>query len=167
MSDALSVADLREIFDADLERGSIAWKRVSKYHGEKVGTEAGTPVPNQSGKVYWVIAINRRRYKRSRIIFALANGRWPTGQVDHVNGISTDDRIGNLREATVTQNAWNHKRRARRINLPMGVRSLASGRYQARIACNKVMHHLGSFATVAEAANVYQQARKEYFGEFA
>lgn len=168
MMEPPTVERLRELFDYDCERGSLVWKVISKYHREKLGTEAGTPVPNQSGKIYITVAIDGRRFKRSRIIFALANGRWPQDTIDHINGISTDDRLCNLREATITENAWNHKFRARRIDLPMGVRLVvSSGRYQARIACNKRMHHLGCYATPEEASAVYQNARKEYFGAFA
>lgn len=42
-----------------------------------------------------------------------------------------------------------------------------SGRYQARIAYNKKMIHLGSFDTPEQASAIYQQKRKEYFGEYA
>ena len=65
------------------------------------------------------------------------------------------------------QNAWNHKKRARKINLPMGVRNMASGKFQARIACNNKMMHLGTFDTPEQASSAYQQKRLEYFGEYA
>jgi hypothetical protein len=163
----LSVSELADIFDADLNIGVLVWKCISKYHREKRGAVAGIAAPNRNGKCYWVIKIAGRKYKRSRIIFAMANGRWPKHQVDHINGNSLDDRACNLREATQTQNSWNHHKRSRRIQLPMGVRALKSGKYQARIACNKVMHHLGSYITPDEAALVYQNARRRFFGEFA
>lgn len=163
----IAVEDLRYLFDADIINGRLAWAHVSKYHAEKNGTEAGTPVWDATGKTYWVVSIAKHPYRRSHIIFAIAHGRWPHNQIDHINGISTDDRISNLREATVTQNAWNHKHRTRRIKLPMGVRNLKSGKYEARITCNKTTHYLGSFTTPEEASAVYQAARKEFFGEFA
>lgn len=154
--------------DVDLDTGIAVWIDATKYHRNLVGKLAGQPVPNHIGKIYWVIRINRRAYKRSQIILFLKTGIWPTEMVDHRNGNSLDDRAENLRHATGTQNAWNHQKRRKRSPLPMGVRALpGSGRYQARIACHKKMHHLGAFDTVDEAHQAYLVKRKELFGEFA
>lgn len=147
--------------------GSLTWLRVSKYHAEKVGSEAGSPIPNHSGKVYWAVQINGRKVKRSQIVFCLTRGHWPTQQVDHINGNSLDDRPDNLREATATQNAWNHKTRAKASPLPMGVRKAASGRFVARITVNKRAFTIGTFDTPELAAISYQAARRVNFGEFA
>lgn len=163
----IEAAELTNLFDVDFHAGTLTWKNVSKYHKEKNGCPAGTPRKNRNDKVYWVITIRKHAYKRSRIIFAMAHGRWPKDNIDHINGNSTDDRLVNIREATATQNAWNHKTRSKRLPLPMGVRVVGSGRYQARISCNKQMHHLGTYATPEEASIVYRQHRKEKFGAFA
>lgn len=104
---------------------------------------------------------------RAANVYQQSNGKKQEGQIDHINGNSLDDRAINLRDVTPTQNAWNHKGRARTIALPMGVRHVASGRFQARIAVNKKMIHLGAYDTPEQAALVYQQKRKEYFGEYA
>lgn len=155
------------MFSINAETGSVVWVDPPKYHPRMRGKEAGTLKPNHSGKLYCVIRIGRQPVKRGHLIFFSVFGRWPKPCLDHVNGDSTDDRIGNLREATVTQNAWNHKRRAKRSKLPMGVRSVKSGRYQARLAVNKKMLHLGTFATPEEAHAVYRQKRSEMYGQFA
>lgn len=42
-----------------------------------------------------------------RLIWAYFHCRLPTLQIDHINGIKTDNRIVNLREATGTQNLLN------------------------------------------------------------
>ena len=150
----------------DVVTGRVYWRNPSKYHAEKLGIEAGTVWAGTRSTPYWVVRLDGKAYKRSRIVFCMMHGRWPEPCVDHINGDSLDDRPANLREATLTENAWNHKRRAKRSLLPMGVRALGS-RYQARIACNKMMHCLGVFDTPEAAADAYQRARKEYFREFA
>ena len=86
--------------------------------------------------------------------------------IDHINGNSLDDRAINLREATITQNAWNHKGRSKSSGLPMGIRKLGE-KYQARIAVNKKTIYLGMHATAEAALSVYLQARRTHFGEFA
>lgn len=164
----LTVERVLTALDFDRDAGRFYWRSPSKFHREKIGMEAGTLQPNHCGKQYWVIRLDGKAIKRSRLVFFVINGRWPEPCIDHINGDSLDDRPCNLREATVAQNAMNHKRRARRIPLPMGVRLVpGSGRFQARISHNKRQHHLGCYDTPEEAATVYAAKRKEMFGDFA
>lgn len=142
------------LFRINPKTGRIYWLDVSKFHSRLNGSEAGCPRPSRSGKAYWIVKVGGKPYRRSHIIFAITRDRWPSQQIDHINGDSLDDRPGNLREATQTQNAWNHKRRAKRSTLPMGVRALG-GRFQARIAVNRQTLYLGVFDTP-------QQAKQEF-----
>jgi hypothetical protein len=48
-----------------------------------------------------------------------------------------------------------------------GVTLLYSGRYQARIRHEGKNHGLGTFDTAEEAAHAYDDAAKEWHGEFA
>jgi hypothetical protein len=163
----INVEQLRDVLHFDLQAGRVYWKSPSKFHPDLIGAEAGCEQSTLRGKSYWVIKIHGKKLKRSRMIFLIAHGRYPHPCVDHINGNSLDDRLLNLREATITENAWNHRFRARRIELPMGVRALASGRYQARISLNKKQIHLGSFETPDQARSVYLAKRKELYREFA
>lgn len=151
----------------DVEAGSVTWIAPSKYHANLVGKEAGSARESRNGKLYWIIKIDGCALSRAHIVFLFANGYACPDHVDHINGNSLDDRAVNLRSATKTQNAWNHKTRAKKADLPMGVRQAQSGRFVARIACNKKKIHLGTFDTTEQAERVYQQKRKELFGEFA
>lgn len=148
--------------------GTAVWIDATKHHAPLNGANAGTPRANHSGKRYWYIKIDNKAYKRSHLMFLVTHGRWPQHQIDHIDGNSLNDKASNLREATATQNAWNHKRRAKKSSLPMGVRLMPqSGRFQARIACEKKVMHLGTYATPDEAHKVYLEKRKELFGDFA
>lgn len=158
---------LRARLTVDITTGRAYWIRPPANHRRLRGTEAGSMRPNHSGKLYCYIKVDRVAIKRSHIVFLFAAGRWPSNQIDHRNGDSTDDRIANLREATPMQNAWNHKRRSKKERTPMGVRRLPSGRYQARIAVNHTKHTFGPFDTEHEASAVYQQKRKEFFGDYS
>lgn len=154
--------------DVDLETGICRWIDATKHHRNLIGCIAGGARPNINGKFYWVIKLNGLPYKRAQIVPAIASGVWPTEMVDHINGDSLDDRSKNLRHANATQNAWNHKKRAKRSALPMGVRFMSgSNGFQARISCNKEMHHLGVHKTPELAHAAYLNKRIELFGEFA
>lgn len=159
---------LARLFFIDFENGRLFWREPTKYHPRLVGIEAGCTSKQHNGKQYWVVKIDGRAFKRGRLMFIALHGRMPTPCVDHINGDSLNDRPENLREASITENSWNHKARARRIKLPMGVRiSASSGRFQARISYNKKQLHLGAFDTPEEASAVYQAKRREMYREFA
>lgn len=147
--------------------GKFFWIKPPAAHSDLLGEEAGSTAQCRRGKSYVVIQINGRKYRRSHLAFLYLEGHLPRDCVDHINGNSLDDRWQNLRAATVTQNAWNHKHRTKKSDLPMGVRSTASGRFAARIGVKNVQISLGTFDTPSAAEAAYQNARKKYYGEFA
>lgn len=161
----LSQEQISNLFTIDFAAGKVFWKNVAKEHARLNGQEAGAP--RVSTKPYWVIKVQKRAYRRAQIILAAATGVWPAECVDHISGDSLDDRPENLRHATVSQNAMNHKSRAKKAPEPMGVRLTASGKYQARIALNKRQLVIGVFESAGAASAAYQAARKEMFREFA
>lgn len=162
------MTELHEIFRLDSETGRIYWIKPTKYHPRMAGKEAGSMQKRKNGKTYCAISLNGKKMKRGRIVFYMTHGFWPSPCIDHINGDSTDDRPINLRQATIEQNAWNHKSRAKQSSLPMGVRLIkSSGNYEARIIFKKKAYHLGAFKTPDEASLVYLAKRKELFGEFA
>lgn len=153
-------------FRLDETSGRLYWREVSKYHNEKRGQEAGSAAPHHTGKRYWVVSLMGKKYKRSKLVYLLTHGVW-LDLIDHINGDSLDDRPCNLRPATALQNSQNRKVGKPMRDLPMGVRSLKSGRFGARITLDKKQLHLGSYVTVQDAEKAYIAKRKELFHEFA
>ena len=163
-----TLAWMERSFHVHPERGVLIWKAPPKNHPRMLGREAGSARPGGSGKEYVYVKKDRHALRRGWLIYLWVHHRWPENCLDHIDGNSSNDAIANIREATVTQNAWNHKRRARRINLPMGVRLIRdSGRYEARISHNKVAITIGAFDTPEAAHNAYLVKRKELYREFA
>lgn len=76
--------------------------------------------------------------------------------IDHKNHIGTDNRIENLRPATVPQNAWNNKNNSIWAGYSY---NKDSGRYRASIKVEGKRIHLGYFDTEKEASEAYQKAR--------
>ena len=163
-----SIDYLARRISVDIHQGIVRWIDATKYHSRLNGRCAGSKrLGTSNGKYYWHVKIDGIPLKRSHIVFLFANGRWPSDQIDHINGNSLDDRIENIREVTHTQNAWNHKGRTKSSGLPMGVRQMPSGKYQARITCNKKVYQIGSFCSLEQAVSAYQTKRKEMFGDYA
>ena len=151
----------------NIETGKLFWIQPPKRHPDLVGKEAGCLQRGNANKNYWVVQIDGKKYKRGHLVYFLTHGEWAKPCLDHINGDSLDDRPENLRKATVMQNAWNHKSRKRRIDLPMGVRVNCSGKFSARISHQGKQIHLGVFDTPQDASNIYQLKRKELYGQFA
>lgn len=155
--------DLESFFVVDLAKGRLFWRDTPCHR--RSGREAGNRIPTH-GKYYWTVKIKGQSFRRSRILFCMAHGRWPYPTVDHINGNSLDDRIGNLREATYAENARNRDSIPKRSGLPFGVRRTYK-RYGARIRVGGRSVFIGAFATPEEARDAYVNKRAELYGAFA
>lgn len=160
--------DFHSVFALDADTGILRWKSPPKNHAEKLGAVAGYTGPAAPGnKHYWAVRAFGKTFKRSRVVFYMLHGRWPTPAVDHINGDSLDDRPNNLRECTLSQNGANSRRKPRKYDLPRGVYLTKQGRYMARLTVDGRSASLGCFDTPGAALDAYALARKEAFGEFA
>lgn len=163
------IPNFASAFTVDYGTGKLYWLNPPKNHAQRRGNEAGA-ILNARGKNkrYWQVRVFGATFKRSRVIFAMAHGRWPEPCVDHIDGDSLNDSIANLREASNSQNNANAKDRKRANGLPRGVVQTKQGRFLARLQAGSHRgRSLGTFDTPEEAQAVYMQAKKETFGEFA
>jgi len=79
----------------------------------------------------------------------------PDGDIDHIDGDRSNNKLSNLRIVTRAENMQN-QRKAKgnsRIGL-LGV-SANKGRWMARIKRNGVMRHIGTFDTPQQAHAAY------------
>jgi len=86
--------------------------------------------------------------------------------IDHINGNGLDNRKSNLRICSHVDNCRNRKMSKRNKSGYRGVHKSGNS-WISQIGIDGKRVYLGSFATVEEAANAYDNAAKENYGEFA
>ena len=139
----------------------IFTRRVDRSKRWKAGEIAG----HENNRGYWLIKINRIRYRAHRLSWLYMTGSFPDGGLDHINGIKTDNRFINLRLATDSQNQYNSKLSRKKIIRIKGVSKNGNG-YLARATIDRKYHYLGFYKTAKEAGKAYQKFVKEHHGEF-
>lgn len=140
--------------------GILTWKRTSKNQMRVAGTECGRADKNG----YRFLNIGNKGFMGHRIAWAIYYGEWPPFQIDHINGVRDDNRIENLRLATVSQNIANTRVKA--SSGLKGVTKTRNGTWQAQIKVNGVNRYLGTHKDKSVAAEIYAKAALEAFGEF-
>jgi hypothetical protein len=152
----LTAKRCREVFYYDGHRGVLILRiRTS------VSTPAGTVVGNGHDRGYLRTRLDGVTYRVHRLVWLWVYGEWPTGEIDHINGIRNDNRITNLRSVTRNVNNQNLKK-AQRNNRSSGLLGAykKKNRWQAQIMINGVGTTLGTFDTPEEAHAAYLQAKR-------
>lgn len=111
-------------------------------------------------KHYAVASINKRAVYMHQIIMGALG-------VDHKNGDGLDNRHVNLRIATVSQNGANSGPRGGTSPFKGVLWHKNAEKWQAYIQVNYLRRHLGYFDDEMEAAQAYDAAAREAWGEFA
>lgn len=144
--------------------GIFTWKysanNPATWNGKWAGRTAGT-VSATTG--YVNINIEKNMVRAHRIAWLLFYGKEPDGQIDHINGVRTDNRICNLRCVSNKENGKNQKLRSTNSSGIMGVGPhRETGKYRSRIYFNNKEIHLGLFDCFFEACCARKSAENKY-----
>lgn len=143
----------------------LVWAKAPR-RGVSVGSQVGTVTTNG----YVRVTLSGVSHGVHRLVWELHNGAIPEGyEVDHINGLRSDNRIENLRLATRSQNSMNHK--MHRHN-KLGVKGLSTRlrgnclEFVGRLRVDGKTHTKSSTQKSVVCAWL-QQMRPELHGQFA
>ncbi len=165
----------RILLDYDALTGILIWRarpiiigarqaNNASWNARFAGTQSGRIASDGSIQTN----IGGRRYANHRLAWAHYYGEWPPDMIDHINRCRTDNRIANLRMATVHENNRNLPLQKRNTSGVKGVSwSNMRQKWVATIGVNKRLINLGRFVSKTDAIAVRQAAARHYFGEFA
>lgn len=116
---------------------------------------------------YVKLGFKGKYYLAHRIIFMMFHGYIPK-QIDHIDGNPANNLIGNLREASNTENSQNSKKRLKNTSGFKNVHWRKDrSKWRVDIVINGKYTHFGSFDDIELADLVAQEARDKYHGKFA
>jgi hypothetical protein len=154
--DVVTQQELRETLSYDEISGEFRWN-VSVGRRVRVGDVAGY----LSSRGYLRIQIKGKLYLAHRLAWIYVHGSFPEGQIDHISGDCSDNRICNLRAVSCRENQCNQKLH-REGRLPGCSYDKRAKKWQARICINGKKVHLGLFHTEQEAHEAYIKAKEIY-----
>ena len=159
----ISQSDLKKMLWYDPETGAFRWRHESRNGAIKPWDVAGT----MEKQGYIKIQYAQKGYLAHRLAWLYVYGYTPELTVDHINGIRDDNRICNLRLATVKQNSENRKLNKNNSTGHCGVYySSKDKKYVARIMHNKKQIEVGYFDSLEKAAKAVQEKRKELHSHY-
>lgn len=101
------------------------------------------------------------------LVFYAENGRMPRGDIDHIDRDRLNNRIGNLREATRSQNAINA---SAKVTNKVGIRGVTyddrKRLYRAIVTKDGKAYSCGRHKTKEAAAAAYSAKARELYGDF-
>ena len=161
-----SQEELKQLLIYDEETGQFYWRRVGRRSAWWEGHRAGTT--NKFG--YVLIGVYGVQYFAHHLAWLYVKGEWATGELDHIDTNPSNNRMGNLRPATSSQQKRN---KGVQSNNRSGLKGAfwhgchKGKKWRSQIKVGPRLIFLGYFETAESAHEAYCAAAKEHFGEFA
>ena len=106
----------------------------------------------------------RHQYMMHRLVWELEYGKPVPSSIDHINGNRLDNRVENLRAATLSLQALNNKGSSSKASgLPVGVYHTPKSKKNPYLSTTRYKgkdYHLGSFPTPEQASQAYLKNRQ-------
>lgn len=174
MNYELTFEYLDECLDYNQVTGVILWKNRPQNHfltKRAFGLWNTRFAGKRAGNIhlgYLRVRILGGSILAHRIAWFFLHGHWPSKQIDHINGIKSDNRPENLREASSVENQQNAKLRKDSSSGIKGVTFCKITRkWTVNLRINGKPSCLGRFASKDLARKTIEEARMMHHGAFA
>lgn len=141
------------LFAYEPDTGRLLW-RVARSPRVKVGDEAGCGATKNGHRTVW---FNGRSEMVARVAWLIQTGSWPTLEVIHLDGDSSNNKWLNLEEVTRADLARHINRKGSSKAGHKGVYKVNS-KWSASYTNKGRRHYLGVYDTPEEASRVRQEA---------
>lgn len=172
---------LLELLRYDPETGELFWRPRRPCHFAETSRSASgscaqwnarhadkPALTANNGHGYRRGPIFGKYYLAHRVCWALHFGEWPSFMLDHIDNNRQNNRISNLRPATLRENCRNSSASKRGTSKYLGVSwNRSKKRWDSTITVDRECIRLGRYQTEIEAAEAYDRAARKYFGDFA
>ena len=152
---------VRDVFD--YQDGKLLWK---------VRLNSRTNIGDEAGRItifgYRKVGLKGKSYTIHSLVWLWCTGVWSKLTLDHINGNRTDNRLENLREATVQENSFNANMQLNNTSGFKGVLKMDTVKpsYRAQATLNGKSINLGTYSTAELASEAYQTFAKANHGKF-
>jgi len=151
--------ELKQVMSYDPSSGVFTWT-APKSPRLKPGAIAGHQEPTG----YIGMVIDYRHYRGHRLAWLYVYGSMPCGEIDHIDGDKSNNRIANLRVVTSKQNKENTRLVAANTSGHRGVYwDKSRNKWMARVQHHRKWVFLGRFDSLVEAGNAAKEARCSLF----
>ena len=158
----LTQSQLKEILRYDENTGKFT---VIKVYSKRMKIDSSAGTISKTGHI--AITIGYVRYLAHRLAWLYMIGEWPKYDIDHINGISGDNKWSNLRLAKPSDNLCN---RGAQRNNTSGYKNVSwcklMNKWVVRIAKNRIDKVIGYFDNIEEANIAAIAFRKKIHGNF-
>lgn len=157
----ITAAQVRAVLDYDPETGVLRWRKGRG--GQAAGSEAGCVASNGYRYVY----LFGRGYLAHRLAWLIVHGSWPDTRLDHRDRNTENNRIGNLRKATSSQNAMNSATPSTNTSGHRGVCRARGSKWRAYVGKDGRQHGAGTHNTIEAAVAARDALALKLHGNFA